>query len=64
MLWKSLQHANILPLTGVMMSGTHLTMVSVWMANGNINEFIKAHPEADRFGLVSPLLATLSPSIL
>ena len=46
------------------MSETRFAMVSVWMVNGNINEFIRAHPEADRFGLVSPPLATLSPSIL
>ena len=27
-------------------------MVSEWMINGNINEFIKSRPEADRFELV------------
>ena len=47
-----------------MMSETRFAMVSVWMANGNINEFIKAHPNADRLGLVGPPLATLPPSIL
>ena len=40
------------------MSETRFAMVSVWMENGNINEFIKAHPEADRLGLVGPPLAT------
>ena len=28
-------------------------MESEWMMNGNINEFVKADPDADRLGLVS-----------
>ena len=28
-------------------------MVSEWMTNGNINEFIVANPDANRFELVS-----------
>jgi len=27
-------------------------MASEWMENGNINEFIKEHPEVNRFDLV------------
>ena len=50
-MWRSFQHPNILPLVGVMMSQTRFAMVSHWMANGNINEFIKQNPEADRFEL-------------
>jgi hypothetical protein len=55
-MWKFLQHPNILPLVGVMMSEARFAMVSGWMANGNINEFIKANPEADRLELVSQSL--------
>ena len=29
-----------------------LTMVSEWMVNGTVNEFIKADPDANRFELV------------
>jgi hypothetical protein len=29
-----------------------LAMASEWMANGNINEYIKANGDADRFELV------------
>ena len=50
--WKSLRHQNVLPLLGVMMIKDQLTMVSEWMVNGNINEFIKAHRDANRFDLV------------
>ena len=50
--WKALCHQNILPLLGVMMSNNQFAMVSKWMANGNINEFVKTHREANRFKLV------------
>ena len=51
-MWKFLRHPNILPLIGVSILGTRFVMVSEWMENGNINEFAKAHPNADRLGLV------------
>ena len=34
------------------MGNYHFAMASEWMRNGNINEFIKAHPGANRFELV------------
>ena len=52
MTWKALRHQNVLPLLGVMMSGNQFAMVSEWMANGNINEFVKTHRGANRFKLV------------
>jgi hypothetical protein len=51
-MWRFLRHPNVLPLIGAMMSETQFAMISDWMTNGNINEFIRAHPEADRFRLV------------
>jgi serine/threonine protein kinase len=50
--WRSLRHPNVLPLLGVTMSGKVFAMVSEWMANGNINEFVKAHGDVNRFELV------------
>jgi len=50
--WRTLRHPNILPLIGVMMTESQFAMISDWMENGNINEFVKANPEADKFGLV------------
>ena len=66
MAWKALRHPNILPLLGVVMSGTQFAMVSRWMSNGNINQFVKAHQDVNRFELVSswfklPLLYPLLP---
>lgn len=34
------------------MSEDHFAMVSDWMVNGNINEFVKRNLGADRLGLV------------
>ena len=34
------------------MTNNQFAMVSEWMINGNINEFIKSRAEADRFELV------------
>jgi hypothetical protein len=49
------------------MNGHHFAMVSEWMKNGNINEFLGKHPDADQLGLVShPLdfsLACESPRL-
>ena len=59
--WKTLRHPNILPLIGVSMSKIQFAMVSDWMENGNINDFVKAHPNADRIELVNYLLE-VSPS--
>jgi len=50
--WKALRHPNVLPLLGVTMGKNLLAMVSEWMVNGNITEFIKAHRDANRFELV------------
>ena len=52
-MWKSLQHPNVLPLVGVTMSGSHFAMVSEWMVNGSICEFLKGNPSANRLELVS-----------
>ena len=64
-MWKTLRHLNVLPLLGVTMSHKQFAMVSEWMENGNINEYIKAHRDANRFELVSfafPLVSLLTGS--
>ena len=52
MVWKALHHPNVLPLLGVTMTEDRFVMVSEWMGNGNINEFVKENLDADRLGLV------------
>ena len=63
MTWRSLRHPHVLPLVGVTMTETQFTMVSEWMVNGNINDFVKAHPDIDRLGLVGFSLKSLPPSL-
>ena len=52
--WKALNHQNVLQLLGVTMGEGQFVMVSEWMENGNINEYIRSHADADLFKLVSP----------
>lgn len=58
-MWSALRHPNVLPLLGATMTGAQYMMVSEWMANGNINEFVEAHQDADRLGLVSFIFKVL-----
>ena len=51
-MWKALRHPNVLPLIGVTTSETQFAMISDWMANGNINDFVKANPDANQLELV------------
>ena len=34
------------------MTESQFAMISDWMENGSINEFVKANPDSDRLGLV------------
>ena len=49
-MWKRLTHPNILPLLGVTI--TPFQLVSNWMSGGDLPEYIKKYPDADRLGLV------------
>ena len=51
--WRALCHPNVLPLLGVTM-GERFTMVSEWMENGNVTEFIRANRDVNRLKLVRP----------
>ena len=60
MTWKALRHPNILPLLGAVKTDNRLAMVSEWITNGNINQFVAAHPHENRFELVSSPLKYLT----
>ena len=51
--WKWVRHENILPFVGVSLKPPPFSIVSERMENGNIMNFIKAHPNYNRPGLVS-----------
>ena len=46
------------------MTDAQFAMVSEWMVNGNINEFVEAYPDANRLGLVRFLFKLLPPPFL
>ncbi|KAF9644753.1 kinase-like protein [Thelephora ganbajun] len=49
-IWKRLKHPNILPLLGVTTSP--LQLISDWIPGGNLQEYIKKHPDTDRLQLL------------
>ncbi|KAG6852347.1 hypothetical protein C0991_000494 [Blastosporella zonata] len=53
--WGQLSHSNILPFIGIhRLNDPHrrLCLVSPWMLNGNIHEFLKTRPQLDRTSLI------------
>ena len=59
-MWRALRHPNVLSLIGVMKSETQFAMISDWMANGNVTDFVKAHPDTNRLKLVGFSLKPLA----
>jgi serine/threonine protein kinase len=54
--WRQLSHPNVLPFYGVFHlnnNRSRVCLVSPWMENGNIIQFLKKNPEVDRIPLVS-----------
>jgi len=51
--WKWLQHENILPFLGVSLEPPFFLIISEQMENGNIINFIGAHPDFNRLHLVN-----------
>ena len=51
--WKRLQHPNIVPFLGVPANTPPFEIVCDWMENDRITEYVKKTPDADLMGLVS-----------
>ena len=60
-MWKHLDHKNIVPLLGI--TSTPLQLISEWMPNGNLTEYIGMRPDTDRLGLVGVPYAVLDYSL-
>ncbi len=53
--WSHLSHPNLLPFYGIYQVDDHLgrvCLVSPWMENGNVTEYLKTHPDMPRLPLV------------
>jgi len=59
--WKHLTHPNILPLLGVSVSADPrcFFILTDWMSNGNVVEYTRSYPEANRLRLVNSLIVSL-----
>ena len=52
MIWKRISHPNIVPFLGVSEAPAPLSMVSEWMSNGNVRDYVSKNPETSRLQLV------------
>ena len=49
-IWKRLNHPNIVPLLGITIS--HFQLISKWMCGSDLLEYVKERPDVDRLELV------------
>ncbi|KAG9125982.1 hypothetical protein FRC07_005362 [Ceratobasidium sp. 392] len=47
-IWSKCQHVNVLPLLGLVLLQGQIRMVSLWMENGSLPDYLNKHPELDR----------------
>ncbi|KAJ7689483.1 kinase-like domain-containing protein [Mycena rosella] len=53
LLWRQLSHPNLLPFFGLYYLDNRLCLVSPWMSNGHVLEFLEnAPPDTDRLSLI------------
>ena len=60
-MWKRLEHRNIVPLLGI--TSTPLQLISEWMPGGDLTEYIRKYPRADRLGLASTPAVVFDPTL-
>ena len=58
---KQADHDNILPFYGVSTSVSDFCLVFPWYGNGNITDYLKGNPTANRYDLVSTFKITYAP---
>ena len=58
--WKRLSHPNIFPLLGISVSTDpyHFLILSEWMSNGDVMQYARSNPEANRLRMVGPLVVS------
>ena len=56
-MWKRISHPNIVPFLGVPKAPAPLSMVSEWMPNGNVRDYVRKNPDTSRLQLVCRLVS-------
>ncbi|KAJ7583592.1 kinase-like domain-containing protein [Mycena floridula] len=53
-LWRQLDHPNVLPFLGVSLEvfAPSFCLVSPWMSNGNLREYVQLHPDFNRLNAI------------
>ncbi|KAG8791764.1 hypothetical protein FRC12_008185 [Ceratobasidium sp. 428] len=49
--WSRCNHPNVLPLLGLVRFEGQIRMVSLWMENGSLPQYLKKHHDADRYDM-------------
>ncbi|KAF9644320.1 kinase-like protein, partial [Thelephora ganbajun] len=52
-MWRRMIHPNVLPLLGI--TTAPFQLISNWIPGGDLPQYIKKHPDADRLGLLSDI---------
>ena len=60
-MWNRLDHKNIVPLLGI--TSEPLQLISEWMPGGDLTDYVKKHPDADRLDLVGPSPIVFDPTL-
>ncbi|CAE6442600.1 unnamed protein product [Rhizoctonia solani] len=58
--WSSYQHQNILPVLGFAVCGADLAMVSPWMSNGCVTDYVTRYPSCNRLLLCVQLAQAIA----
>ncbi|KAG8792458.1 hypothetical protein FRC12_006031, partial [Ceratobasidium sp. 428] len=58
--WSKVKHRNVQELSGIIMFQGRLGMISPWMSNGNLAEYIQRYPGVDRYELCAQVAKGLS----
>ena len=51
-MWKRLQHPNVVPFLGFGSVAPPFSLVYPWMFNGSLSEYARKNPDVDKLGLV------------
>ena len=62
MVWRHLEHRNIVPLIGITLAP--LQLISGWMPGGDLAKYIRKDPGADRIGLVGAHVVVFDPTLI